>query len=102
MTDKPCFEYVGNERKERFESTIEPDDLVYKLKRYQQKLGKEFGVKELLELEKIRAIALVAEAINDAPEFLLHQIGKARQFSSFNSITDALESVADAINETKK
>ena len=100
MTEKPSYEYVGNDRRLRFESKLEPDDLYYEMKRYQKKLGTEFGIHEMLELEKIKAIALVAEAINDAPEFLLHQVGKARQFSSFKSITDALESVSEAIRET--
>ena len=89
----------GNDRKERFERSIEPDELAFTLKQYQAVLGKGFGVNKLLELEKIRAMALIAEAINDAPEFFMDQLGKARHECSFNSINGAIESLADAIRE---
>ena len=90
----------GVDRREQFERSIDPEELSATLKRYQKFLGKNFGITELLELEKIRAMALIAEAINDAPEFLMDQLGKARHDSSFHSISDALASLEDAIRET--
>lgn len=93
------WSYFGSDRKEIFEREITPAALSEALKQYQRTLGKSFGITELLELEKIRAMALIAEAINDAPEFLMHQIGKARSESSFHSISGAIESVAEAISE---
>ena len=54
-----------------------------------------------LELEKIRAMALVAEAINDAPEFLVDQIGQALNDSRFNAVSNSIDSVAEAISELK-
>lgn len=93
------WSYYGSDRKEIFERDITPEALSDTLNQYQRTFGKSFGITELLELEKIRAMALIAEAINDAPEFLVDQIGKARSESSFCSISGAIESVAEAINE---
>ena len=95
----PEWNLYGTERKNVFEIELEPNALAATLKQYQRVLGKSFGISELLELEKIRAMALVAEAINDAPEFLLDQIGKAMDDSRFHPISDAIESVAEAIGE---
>lgn len=92
----------GSDRKEIFEREITPAALAETLKQYQRTFGKTFGINELLELEKIRAMALIAEAINDAPEFLIHHIGGARSESSFRSISGAIESVAEAISELKE
>ena len=92
----------GHDRKERFERSIEPMMLKETLMEYQRVFGKSFGIAELLELEKIRAMALIAEAINDAPEFFMDQLGKARKESSFNSISGAIESLEDAIREYQK
>ena len=89
----------GCDRKEKFVESIEPEALVSLLRQYQKVLGDKFGITELLELEKIRAMALIAEAINDVPEFFMDQLGKARQYDSFHSISKAIESVADAIRE---
>lgn len=61
----------GCDRKEKFEESIEPEALVSLLRQYQKVLGDKFGITELLELEKIRAMALIAEAINDVPEFFI-------------------------------
>lgn len=95
----PEWNLYGSERKNVFEVGLEPNALAATLKQYQRVLGKSFGISELLELEKIRALALVAEAINDAPEFLLDQIGKAMSDSRFHPVSDAIESVAEAIGE---
>lgn len=87
----------GSDRKDSFEKELVPDELAYTLMRYQKELGMEFGVPELLELEKIKALALIAEAINDAPEFLLDNVGRAVKEGIFSSVPEALESIADAI-----
>jgi len=46
-------------------------------------------------------MALVAEAINDAPEFLVDQIGQALNDSRFNAVSNSIDSVAEAISELK-
>ena len=98
MATWSCF---GGDRREIFEEEISPNCLAETLKLYQRTFGKSFGITELLELEKIRAMALIAEAINDAPEFLVHQICCARDEISSCSINSAIESVAEAISELK-
>lgn len=92
----------GSERRDIFEEGIEPGALFDTLKQYQKFFGKTFGIVELLELEKIRAMALIAQAINDAPEFLLDQVGKAFSDSRFHPISDSIETVAEAIENFKK
>ena len=96
------WNYYGSDRRSAFESRLEPDYIAAELKRYQRVLGKTFGIPELVELENIRAMALVAEAINDAPEFLVDQIGQALSDSKFNAVSNSIDSVAEAISELKE
>lgn len=92
----------GSERRDIFEEGIEPESLFDTLKQYQKIFGKTFGIVELLELEKIRAMALIAQAINDAPEFLVDQVGKAFSSSKFHPISGSIETVAEAIESLRK
>ena len=94
------WQLYGTEKKEVFESGLFPEELAYTLVQYQKCFGKDFGIHQLLELEKIRALAMIAEAINNAPEFLLDQIGKALHDSNFRAVPNALESIAEAISAT--
>ena len=50
-----------------------------------------FGFCRLLQIEEIRSQALVAEAINDVPEFLLDQIGKMRKCYDVPTIARAMD-----------
>ena len=94
------WQLYGTERKNNFENNLEPDSLKCTLNSYRQVLGSDFGIQELLMLEYTRALALVAEAINDAPEFLIDQLGEARNSYNFPSIPNGLETVADAIRDS--
>ncbi len=94
------WRYHGSERREIFEKYLMPDEMAYELIRYQKELGEEFGVRELLELHKIRALAFIAQSICDAPEFFLDCYGIAEKSGVFQSIPNALESIAEAISET--
>ena len=89
----------GTNRKESFEKELQPNELAYTLLRYQKKSGKNFEITDLLELEKIKALALVAKAINDEPELLPYNIGGTVKEGIFNSLPESLESIADAIRE---
>lgn len=89
----------GNEIRERFERDLKPEYLLDDLRRYQDFFGEEFGIKELLTIEDLRVKALLAEAINNLPEYLLDQIGKARNSYNFKSVPDALESLVSVIQE---
>ena len=75
----------GDDKREKFERQLEPDSLEGELIRYKEVLGEEFGIKEFLTIQDLRVKALIAEAINNVPEFLLDQIGKARNSYEFPS-----------------
>ena len=90
----------GTDRKNQFEKDLEPAALKSKLLRYQKELGKEFGIVELLALEEVRVKALLAEVINDAPEFLIDQIGKMRKDPANDTITDSLAHIADVLESS--
>jgi len=89
----------GDEIREKFERRLEPDSLEGELIRYKEVFGEEFGLKELLTLQDLRVKALIAEAINNVPEFLLDQIGKARNSYEFPSLVTELGRIADVMEE---
>jgi len=89
----------GTSRKREFEKELEPEELRSELFRYRKELGKEFGLKELLLLQDIRSKALMAEAINDIPEFLIDQIGKMRNDRSGSTIAEALRYLAETMSD---
>lgn len=87
----------GRERKEGFEASLDPKYLSDELKRYQRFLGRNFSIQDLLVIQDIRAKALIAEAINDAPEFLVDQIGKMRDAAERDTITGCLSNIAEVL-----
>lgn len=89
----------GDKKREAFERDLKPEYLLDDLRSYQRVFGKEFGLKELLEIQDLRVKALIAEAINNVPEFLLDQIGKARNSHEFPSLVTELERIADVMEE---
>ncbi len=93
------WRYFGSKRKEEFESDLTPKELLDRLYDYQEVFGEEFGIKELLMLEDIRSKALIAEAINDAPEFLFDQLGLMQNDCGVGTITGALSDLADAVQQ---
>ena len=93
------YDLYGDDIREKFERRLEPDSLEGELIRYKEVLGEEFGLKELLTLQDLRVKALIAEAINNVPEFLLDQIGKARNSYEFPSLVTELGRIADVMEE---
>lgn len=89
----------GTSRKEVLVDSLTPERLNLALRRYQRELDEEFGIKDLIEIKKIEAMALIAEAVNDAPEFLSDQIGKMRNGRDAATIPASLDAVSDAISE---
>ena len=75
------------------------NSLESELIRYKEVFGEEFGLKELLALQDLKVKALIAEAINNVPEFLLDQIGKARNSYEFPSLVKELGRIADVMEE---
>ena len=88
----------GTDRRLIFEGQLEPDKLARELQRYQKVFGKEFKLQDLLQLEEIRSQALVAQAINDAPEFLLDQVGKMRNSHEVDTIATSLRYISDSLD----
>ncbi len=91
------WDFFGTERREAFERELKPEELAEELRRYQKVLGKTFGISELLQLEQVRSRALIAQAINDLPEFLLDQIGKMRNSMNVDTVTKELQYMAEAL-----
>ena len=89
----------GDDKRKEMDRDLKPEYLLDDLRRYQDVFGEEFGVKELLMLEDIRVKAMIAGALADMPEFLIDQIGKANNSSTFPSVTRAVERIADVIEE---
>lgn len=90
----------GEKRREAFEKELTPQGLFDELADYKKCFGDEFGIKELLYLWDIRSKAMIAEAINDAPEFLMDQVGKMRNSYSVDCIPESLRMIANAIEGT--
>ena len=89
----------GNDKREEMDRDLEPEYLWDTLQRYQDVFGEEFGVKELLMLKDIRVKAMIAGALADIPEFLIDQIGKANNSSTFPYVTRAVERIANVVEE---
>ena len=93
------WDLYGTDRKDIILADLEPKNLECDLRRYQDYLGDDFGVSELLMLIDIKAKAAIAEAINDAPEFLIHQLCSALDARGYGlgDTSCAIDHVAEAI-----
>ena len=89
----------GSSRKETFVNSLTPERLDRDLRRYQSEIGEDFDIKDLVHIREIQVLALIAEAINDAPEFLIDQIGKMRNGMDVGTIPTSLDVLSDAISE---
>jgi len=89
----------GTERRDCFEQALEPQELKLTLTSFQKVFGSSFGISELLMLMDIKAKAMIAEGINDAPEFLVDQIGKSSDLPVFTSPSDALYDISESIEQ---
>ena len=93
------WDLYGSDRKDILLTDLEPKNLESDLHRYQEYFGEDFGIPELLTIMDIKAKATIAEAINDAPEFLIHQLCSALDARGY-SLGDtfcAIDHVAEAI-----
>ena len=95
----PSYDLYGTDRSTGFMRGMLPEYLAIDLKEYRRVFGEEFGIKELLTVKQIEVQAMTAACIADAPEFLVDQIGKARNFSSFKSVSGELGYIAEALTE---
>ena len=88
---------VGWEKRSQIEREIEPMELKNKLNEYRKALGKDFSIHDLLMVEDIRSKAVIAEALNNMPEYLLHEIGKMRNEHEVRTIAGALDGIEDVL-----
>lgn len=98
MLSEPVWIHDGVEKRERFEQGLEPDILADDLRRYQSLCTKDFNMSDLLKLKEIQALALLAEAIIDLPEYLTDKIGKMRLDIPEHTITGSLDEIGNALN----
>ena len=82
---------IGLERHEKFEESLDADVLAEELNYYRVELGETFGLRDLLEIKRIEALALIAEMIGDAPEYLVHHLCVAQTEGCLNGIANALD-----------
>ena len=71
--------------------------LIKQLERYKRIFGKDLGIQELLMIKDIRAKALIAEALNDIPEFLIDQVVKMRNDHGTDTVVDCLNNIAEVL-----
>lgn len=89
----------GTDRRIEFEKEITASRLERELRYYQEELGGEFGVRELLMLKDTEAKIRIAEAINDLPEFLMDQIGLEENHGEYLTVGRAIEQLVQLLDE---
>ena len=93
-------ELFGVKRAENLCNKLDPKDLKGELEEYQKILGKEFGIDDLLKIYDIRARALMAGCILDAPEILVHELTIQEEVGAgcakaLYSVSEAIENLSD-------
>ena len=92
----------GTDRRDVFEkSYLDPEMMLMDLKRYQIVFGKEFGLQELLIIKDLQAKAMIAEAVNDAPEFLVAQLMKNKDDIGFYDIACSIGEISEEMERAR-
>lgn len=84
-------------------SDLTPNSLFKDLHEYREVFGVRFTLKELLEIQHIKALNRIAAAITNLPELLAHEAVLAANAGLFSSVStegiaEATEGIAEAIN----
>jgi len=87
----------GSDQRERFEKHLNPEDMAWELRQFQEEFGDDFGIDQLLKLWNIRATAEIAYAISDAPEYLADQIGLLQNTDGMKTTAKALFEISDQL-----
>lgn len=90
---------IGTEQREHFESILEPAEMKKRLEAYQREFGPDFNFRDLIEMDKIRAMSFIAGSINDVPEWMMHEVAKYQNDPTFSSISAMVGKLADTIDE---
>lgn len=81
-------------------SDLTPSSLFEDLQDYREVFGEDFTLKDLLEVQRIKALNRIAAAITDLPELLGHEAVLAANAGLFSSIsTEGIAKAIDHINE---
>lgn len=88
------FNLFGNRNKNEFMESMSPNNLYDEMMSYRNKFGESFGISDMLKIKEIESRALIAEAIEDVPEFLFHQLALYRK----DGPTSIVDAVAEAIS----
>lgn len=85
---------MNNDRE--WASDLTPNSLFKDLHEYREVFGVRFTLKELLEIQRIKALNRIAAAITDLPELLGHEAVLAANAGLFSDVST--EGIAKAIN----
>ena len=89
----------GNSDRRSFDNDMEPERMEFVLRKYQEELGDEFTVDHLMKLFEIKASVMLAAAITDFPEYLLHQVGIYENSHEVPGIGRSLSDLVDMLQQ---
>ena len=97
MSNDRTWANRGGDLTEYAFSDLTPNSLFEDLQDYREILGKDFTLKDLLEVQRIKALNRIAAAITDLPELLGHEAVMAANAGLFSSIST--KDIAESIND---
>ena len=97
MSNDRTWANRGGDLTEYAFSDLTPNSLFKDLQDYREVLGEDFTLKDLLEVQRIKALNRIAAAITDLPELLGHEAVMAADAGLFSSIST--EGIAESIND---
>lgn len=88
-------------------SDLTPNSLFKELHDYREVFGVRFTLKELLEVQRIKALNRIAAAITDLPELLGHEAVLAANAGLFSDVStkgiaEAINDISDAIDHSNE
>lgn len=97
MSNDRTWANRGGDLTEYAFSDLTPNSLFEDLQDYREVLGEDFTLKNLMEVQRIKALNRIAAAITDLPELLGHEAVMAADAGLFSSIST--EGIAESIND---
>lgn len=97
MSNDRTWTNRGGDLTEYAFSDLTPNSLFEDLQDYREVLGEDFTLKDLMEVQRIKALNRIAAAITDLPELLGHEAVMAADAGLFSSIST--EGIAESIND---
>ena len=97
MSNDRTWANRGGDLTEYAFSDLTPNSMFEDLQDYREVLGEDFTLKDLMEVQRIKALNRIAAAITDLPELLGHEAVMAADAGLFSSIST--EGIAESIND---